>query len=325
MPIRFLNNVSSLAEIEALPGATGIGVIGGLAYINFAGAPMPLNGPLNIKGTTRLVNAAFEGMEANGVYATIQDAVDAASAGDTIIVAPGQYDETVTISRTGADGEELSNLTIIGAGGRGAVFIEPSTEDAGGLVCHADDVTLVNIGCAGEDETSAVALTVTGARFRAYGCKLEGGLSQLVLGPGTDAQITAGTRGDGADALFQDCEFCWGTNGVVLTASDYGAVTQARFRGCKFHNLTAASFEEAGGSVDVRFRNLEISDCTFDDLEGGTAPTKFVSLNDDNANDGIATNNRFPTAINSGLNLVSTALHWVCNQHTGGVSTAQPS
>jgi len=316
MSVRFIQKLNRLSEMQSFPNAAGIGVFGGSLYMDFGGGPVPI-AQVGVGGSTLVVNP-----DISGAYATIQDAVDDAVAGDRILVAPGAYDETVTILRA------QSNLTIVGMGGRGAVFIEPSTEDAGGMVCHADDVTLVNVGVAGEDETSAVALLVTGSRFRAYGCKLEGGLTQLALGPGTVILEDAGTQGRGADALFDDCEFAWGTNGVVLTASDFGAVTQARFRGCKFHNLTAAAFEESngsGGSASVHYRNLEISDCTFDDIEGGAAPTKYLSLNDDNGNDGIVTNCRFPTAINSGLNLVSTALHWVSNFHTGGVSTAQPS
>jgi len=324
MAIQAIQKFSSLAAIPSYPNAAGIGIVNGQAYLNANGSPVPLGSLLTLGGAVILVDPAHVDV-AHGIYDTIQAAVNVANAKDVILIAPGAYDETVTISRTGADGATLKQLTLIGVGGRGSVFIQPSTEDAGALVCHADDTTLVNVGCEAEDETSAAALTVTGARFRAVGCKLEGGLKQLILGPGTDAQITAGTRGNGADVLFDDCEFCWGTNGVVITASDFGAVTQARFRGCKFHNLTAAAFEETGGTASIRFRNLEITDCTFDDIEGGAAPTKYVSLNDDNGNDGIVANCRFPAAIDSGLNLVSTALHWVSNFHTGGLSTAQPS
>lgn len=255
---------------------------------------------------------------------TIQKAVDIATRGTTIIVAPGQYDETVTISRTSAH----SNLTIMGMGGRGAAYIEPSTEDTAGMVCHADDVTLINIGVAAEDETSAAALTVTGSRFRAYGCKIEGGADQLIIGPGTVAQEAAGTHGRGADWLFHDCEFAWGTDGIVLTCTDYGGVTQGLIDKCRFHNLTAKHITEAvgsGGSAAVTFFNIVIQDCTFDDLEDGTAPTNYIDLNGDNANTGVVTRCSFPTAINSGLNLVSTAMHWVCNYHTGGISTGQPS
>lgn len=284
-----------------------------------------LNLNMYLQGRTFVHVDAARGSDAsrrskNRAFGTLQAAVDHADAGAAILVAPGTaYDETVTIGR------DKANLVILGIGGRGGAFVEPSTEDAAGMVVHADDVTLINLGVAGEDATSAVALTVTGARFRATGCKFEGGLTQLALGPGTVEQVdTDETHGDAGDAFFDDCEFCWGTNGVVLTASDYGAVTQARFRMCKFYNLSAAAFEESGGSADIRYRDLLIEHCVFMPNEGA-APTKYISLNDDNTNDGVVAGCIFPTAINSGLNLVSTKLLWTANLHSGGISTGQPS
>lgn len=253
---------------------------------------------------------------------TIQSVIDQCVAGDTVLVEPGSYTEQITIART------KSNLTIIALGGRGAAFTEPATEDAGGLICHADDVTIIGLGIAAEDDTSAAALTVTGSRFRAYGCKIEGGANQVVIGPGTVAQEAAGTHGVGADFLFEDCEVCWGTNGIVLTCTDYGAVTQGVIRNSRFHNLATKHITEAvgsGGSAAVGFRNILIDGCVFDTLEDGTLPTNFIDLNADNANTGIVTRCAFPTAINSGKNLVSTAMLWVGNFHTGGISAAQPS
>lgn len=295
----------------------------GRAYQEFLGL-IGFNRPGNVWYVDPLVgsNTSNGGTAWGDAKATITAVLAICAASDTILVAPGQLDETVTVPRT------LPRLTIIGVGGRGAAYIEPTTEDASGFLCHADDVTVINLGMAGEDETSAVACTVTGSRFRAFECKLEGGLNQLVIGPGTVAQEAAGTRGRGADWLFEDCEFAWGTNGVILTASDYGAVTQGRLARCHFHNLTTKHVTEStgsGGSAAVTFRNIVLEDCTFDDLEDGTAPTNYIDLNADNGNTGVVTNCRFPTAINSGLNLVSTAMHWVCNYHTGGISTGQPS
>lgn len=275
-----------------------------------------------VDGTDGSDGDGREGKSWPDALATISEAVSRAAAGDVILVAPGAYDETVTIARA------KSNLTIVGLGNRGSAYIEPSTEDAAGMVVHADDVTLVNLGVAAEDDTSAASLTVTGSRFRAFGCKIEAGADQVVVGPGTVAQEAAGTHGTGGDILFDDCEFCWGTDGIVLTCTDYGAATQVAIRRSKFHNITGKHITEAvgsGGSAAVTFRNLEVSDCVFDDAEGGTAPTNYIDLNGDNGNDGIVTRCAFPAAIDSGLNLVSTAVHWVCNYHTGGVSTAQPS
>lgn len=278
-------------------------------------------------GTPRFANPSGAnpggGSYPGGAFATLQAAINAASAWDTIFVAGGQYDETITIPRT------KQGLSIVCLGGRGAAYIEPSTENAGGLINHADDVTLVNIGIAAEDETVGnYALHNTGARLRAYGCKIEGGEQQIRIGPGSDAQITADTRGDAADCLFVDCELAWGTNGVVLVCSDYGAVTQVRFERCRSHNLTGKHITEevgAGGSASVAFRNLQIIGWDFDNLDDGTEPTNYIDLNGDNANTGIVADCNFPTAINGGLNLVGTGVKWIANRHTGGISTGQPS
>jgi hypothetical protein len=289
----------------------------------------PLNSGYNFFVDATWGSAAYYGAVTENIYATIQEAVDAAADVNfpcVILVAPGSYDETVTIARPSGGS---ANLVIYGAGPRGSVYIDPTTEDTGGMVVNADDVTLYNIGIAAEDTTAGnVALTVTGARFRAYGCKIEGGATQVVIGPGTVAQEAAGTHGNGADFLFDDCEICWGTSGIIVTCTDYGGVTQGYVRNCHFHNLTSKHITEAvgsGGSAAVTFFNFVLEGNIHDDLEDGTAPTNYVDLNANNANTGVVSGCRFPTAINSGLNLVSTAMHWVCNYHTGGISTGQPS
>lgn len=208
-------------------------------------------------------------------FKTLQAAINARSGfiGQRIYLRPGRYDESVTIPRTN------SNLSIIGAGGRGACYIDPSTEDATGLEVRADDVTLVNVGVAGEDEDAAFALKVSGARFRAYGCKFEGAADQVIIGPGTIAQIDDdGTHGDGADGLFVDCEFCWGVDGLIVTSSDYGACTQLRLRDCHFHNLSGVELGENDAGVIGAGRNVWVDDCIFDNAEDGTAPSKYIDL-----------------------------------------------
>lgn len=254
-------------------------------------------------------------------FATVQAALDAASAYDTILVAPGEYDEAVTIARS------KSNITIIGTGGRGAQYIAPSTANATALTNLADDVTLKNIGCDGDGTGSG--MTNYGDRLRAYDCKFEGADGAagtgLRLTLATVAQEAADTHGTGADCMFFDCEFAWNTQGVRFIATDYGAVTQPRFVGCFFHDNSAADFEESGGSVDIRYRDLEIFACRFNRKEDGTEPTAYILLNDDNGNKGTVKGCYFPTALNGGKNLVSTGLIWAGNFHTGGLSTGQPS
>lgn len=265
-------------------------------------------------------------------FATVQAAIDKIEDNlfkrAVIGVAPDPdgYPETVTISRP-LDAN-AGSILMVGCGPRGSVFIDPSTEDAAGMLVHRDDVTLINMGVAAEDDTSAAALTVTGSRFRAYGCKFEGGADQVIIGPGTVAQEAAGTRGVGADGLLYDCEVCWGTDGIVVQASDYGAVTQWLFEKCRFHNLTTNCIVESvnGGSADIVYRNLVLKNCWFDDLEDGTAPTNaYIDLNGDNANTGQLFQCWFPQAANGGKVLLSTAMHCVGVFFTGGISTGQPS
>lgn len=239
--------------------------------------------------------------------------------GTTIFVAAGTYEESVTIPAT------VHDVVIVGTGGRGAVAVEaPANSPA--LTNHADDVTLVNIGLAGGG--TGGGLLNTGRRFRAVGCKIEGGVDAAILSLGTVVQIAAGSAGKGDDVLLEDCELCWADNGLVLRCSDYGAVTQARLRGCTFHNLDTSHLSErvgSGGSAAVGWRNLVVEDSVFEPAEDGTLPTKFLDLDDSNDNTGLVTGCAFPTAINGGLNLVSTKCLWVANRHTGGISAAQPS
>lgn len=250
-------------------------------------------------------------------------AIAAVPEGTTLYIAPGEYEEAIVIPAS------KPNLTLIGMGGRGAVAIA-APEDATALTNHAQDVTLVNIGCESGDVDAAApgGFLNTGRRMRAYGCKFEGGAYAFRAGMGSVAQIDAETQGKGDDCLLEDCELAWSDVGLLLAASDYGAVTQLRLRRCTFHNLVTHADEiGAGGGVtaSIQYRDLEISECVFCANEDGAMPTKFLLLNDHNDNSGIVNRCVFPTAINGGLNLVSTKLFWVGNVHTGGIAAAQPS
>lgn len=264
---------------------------------------------------------SYDGTSWTRPYITVQAAIDAARSGDQILIAPKRdddgYDEAVTIPRS------KRNLKLIGVGARGSVFIAPSTTNATAVTNEADETVFENIGMDGDG--TGHACVNRGRRVRWYGCKIEGGTDGLRATLGTAAQVAADTRGDGSDCILYDCEIAWNTNGVHIVASDHGAVTQLRFRGCWFHNNTAADFEESGGSAAVRFQDLDIGQCKFSRLDDGTEPAMYIILNDDNANSGMVWGCTFPTAINGGNNLVSTALIWVGNFHTGGVSAAQPS
>jgi len=251
-------------------------------------------------------------------YTTIGAAVAAAVSEDVIFVAPGEYEELVVIPHS------KPNLQIIGLGGRGSVFVAATT-DGVAVTNLADDTTLVNIGCEGDG--AGGGLVNSGRRLRAHGCKIEGGAIACTLTMGTVAQIAALTHSDGSDCLLEDCEVCWADLGIVLAASDYGAVTQPFIKNTYFHSLPDASIAESGAAADVRFRGLVVDGCTFGpgDEDTHALPTAWILLNGDNANDGVVTRCAFPAALNSGLNLVSTTLLWTGNLHPAGLSTGQPS
>jgi pectin methylesterase-like acyl-CoA thioesterase len=250
--------------------------------------------------------------------ATFAAAVARASAGDRILIAPGKYSEVCTIPRA------KSNITVIGVGGKGSVYFEATTNGTG-LTNEADDITIENVGFAGNGTGHAVVNR--GRRLRMEDCKLEAGTNGLRLTLGSDAQITALTHGKGDDLWFIGCEISGNTTGVMLVCTDYGAVTQVRFRDCTFHDNTK-DFDEtvgAGGSAAITFRDLDIEACKFRRKEDGTEPTAYIDLNANNANSGVVADNSFPTALAGAKNLVSTALIWTANKHTGGISNAQPS
>jgi hypothetical protein len=85
---------------------------------------------------------------------SIQKAVDAAEAGDTVLVTPGTYHESVTVSTPG--------LTLRGMG-RGTV-VEPSTKKAADTACAADGNGICVTGTKDENVKGVTVadLTVTG-------------------------------------------------------------------------------------------------------------------------------------------------------------------
>ena len=271
--------------------------------------------------------ANLDGKDWDGAFTTIQKAVDQASAGDTIHVAPkaAGYDETITVLFA------KNNLTIIGEGNRGAVFIITATAGAEGMEVRANDVTLINVGVEAED-TADYALRVFGSRFRAYGCKFEGPTANVVrVGPGTIAQTTAPiTHGRGGDILFYDCEFAWGGTGIVVTSSNFGACTQLRVYRCHFHNLTVACVGENDVGVIGAGRNIWLDECIFDVGEDGAVPTDFIDL------DSVGTTGRiykctFATTVHaSALIQIAAGILYLGNQTqaegpaTGGGTAGRP-
>ena len=98
-----------------------------------------------------------------GGYATIQAAIDAASPGETILIAPGTYNEHVVIDKAvtlvggGAPGDVVIQGTFradngLAPGDSVAEFLETNTYSAAsgtGVIVSSDDVTMSNITVSG--------------------------------------------------------------------------------------------------------------------------------------------------------------------------------
>jgi hypothetical protein len=237
--------------------------------------------------------------------ASIQNVVNASEANDTIYIAPGAYDEAVVVPVT------KPNISLIGVGGRGSVFLNPAAVNAVALTVKASDVSLVNVG--GEGNGSGGGLLVSDTsdlrRFRAYGCKFEGGA------------FAAKVRSDGAansigDVLLEGCELCW-TETALLLQSINGSdpVTQLRIINNLLHN-----FSSRGVHVDtVQVADLWMEHNTFARQEDGSEPTNEYVLANVGGTTGRLAGNHFPAAKATGKIVVDALVVKSGNFYTDGV------
>lgn len=259
------------------------------------------------------------GKDPRDALRTIQKAINLSSAYDIICVGPGSYDETVTVNKNG--------LVIMGLGGRGSAYIAPTTVGAEGMQVTGREVTLINLGVAGE-ATADYALNLHGnisihadgvRQFRAYGCKFEG-----VTGTNKPAVLLDGDDDDNVgDSIFEDCEFAWSTVGLQVKASGFGTPTQIYVKNCLFHNMTTACINEF--DADAYVQNLVVTDCVFESSDAGAEPTDWIIV-DHASSTGLFSGNRFATATNApGVLTIGAQIMWVANATEAGWSTARPT
>ncbi len=94
--------------------------------------------PMLAKAADQCANVGGTG----GCFASIQDAIDAASAGDKVTIKKGVYFQKFTVPVTSAPGGAKDGLTVKGADKK-KVIIDPDDPNSGvGIEVFADDVTL---------------------------------------------------------------------------------------------------------------------------------------------------------------------------------------
>ena len=271
--------------------------------------------PANVWYVDGALSVAGDGKSWNSAFRTIQAAHDAALAGDRVLIAPGDYDETVTITK--------DNLTFKGMGARGAVAVAPSAANGIAWVIdgttatgRVEEVQLINVG--GEGGGTGGGLHVKGnvRRFRATGCKFEGGaFGAKIESTGADP-LTVG------DTIIRDCEFAWTDRGIDIVVSGAGdPVTQLRVEYCWFHNCAADGIR----AITVHTTNLQVIGCQFDDDEAGTAPTGLYIDAQVASTTGIIAGCYFPVAVTGSKVLVAATTIVLGCYFTGGLNTTAPT
>jgi hypothetical protein len=181
----------------------------------------------------------------NGGYATIQAAIDAAAAGDTILIAAGEYTENLVISGQAVNLVALGDVTVHPTSGIGLTF---SGDQGGG------DVTITGVDFVGGSTgvfvgaaTNLGALTLDGVEIRDnsdYGVRIDGydvddngandaGVASLAITNSTfsnngfhnnlNGSAHVKLYGFDGDALFQDVTIHGASSGTAQNdRPDYG-------------------------------------------------------------------------------------------------------
>lgn len=294
--------------------------MGGLTFPSLV--PNPLTGVLEVKSVPVQRGYPFASsawyVGTGQQIETLEELFNVMQPNDVAFLAPQAFEEgDLVIPAT------LTGITLIGVGndpfsGRGAAFIEPQDAGQEGLNVLADDVTLINVGvasdAAGSYSLKVGAAAVDVARFRAFRCKFEGNEAASPAGQ----VLLQGT----GDTLFDDCEFCWGVNGIIGDANNNGFPTQTRIKNSLFHNLTTVHIGIAAGD---HFVDLWLENNVHARDESGVAPTDFILLSD-NANTGLITGCKFAHATNDAAVItIGSGLLYLANATEAGWSTARPA
>jgi hypothetical protein len=244
------------------------------------GVPLPSAGGLPSLGNHLIVDPGnVSDVYDRPPYQTIQAAVNAASAGDVILIAPGEYDEDVTIS--------TAQLTIVGAGPRHSVRVTGIATGSGGTatamtVAGASDVNLLNLNLEGRAGGGGLLTTGQIRRLQVTACKLHGGTNALEFRSASGAQVV--------DVRVEGCVLANATNGLNITYSGGDAGHQIYVRDCLFQKIVTDCVVQNGATHDIT-----IQGSTFTAVDG-TEPTQFLDI-DDVGTTGLVADNFFHTTV----------------------------
>ena len=219
----FVTGFTGVQDTDTSNGDEGTDTLVGIEKLQFGNASMDLAQPVQLfDGSNHLV----------GTYGTIQAAVNAASAGDTIVLAAGNYDELVTVDKDVTI--KGPNAGVDGAGTRGAEAIVDgfymhaagATLDGvevlgggmlagnpAGIYVDADDVTLTNLVVRGDNTADTGIVT-----------PYNGGVTGLVLSGSLVAGWDSGTYFN-PSTQFEATGNHFDGNGNAIVGDDWAAGT----------------------------------------------------------------------------------------------------
>jgi Right handed beta helix region len=218
----------------------------------------------------------FVEKDGSGDYTIIQDAIDAAAAGDTVRIGPGRFDDYGTYTYPGGEYEIVANntigsLTIIGAGAD-VTYVGVATDDPVYLSAGFFNVATPTDGSFSITDLSVEGkffgfITENACEFLVANCTFRDctyAVESFVSGSVSVCQfididdIGISAFAPGRDLTVTNCEF--------VRCGSYGFL----FQGSPNMNVSSCTFTDCfvGGYFDIS--SGSVSDCSFGIAPGGT-------------------------------------------------------
>jgi parallel beta-helix repeat protein len=171
-----------------------------------------------------------------GAFPTIRDALEAASPGTTIAIAPGEYTESVAI--------DALPLSLVAGGKAGSVTIDASSTGRPAVSARGAELTLRGLVLRSGD---APAVTASGGRLRLEECQLRSGYAAAVsVNDGTNLQaistkIVGGQYGmviEDAGGLIDKCEISGVTDdAIIVRLGADPTIRNSTISGCGYRGI----------------------------------------------------------------------------------------